>query len=67
MAERKKWLQVRVSEDERELITELAGEYGMDDSTFIRSMIAFVDQKRPPLVIVPMGKGFAPTLAATTM
>lgn len=54
--EKTKFLQVRMSEDEREMVDELAGEYGMDASNFIRAMISFVDQHRPVLRIVPLKK-----------
>ena len=59
MTERNKWLQVRVSEEERQIIDELAADYGMDASTFIRSMIVYVDEVRPRLMIVPLGKELA--------
>lgn len=64
MVERNKWLQVRVSEEEREIIDDLAADYGMDASTFIRSMVAYVDEVRPRLMIVPSGKELA---SAVTM
>ena len=59
MTERNKWLQVRVSEEERDVVNELADDYGMDMSTFIRSMVSYIDEHRPTLMIVPAGKGGA--------
>ncbi len=55
-AEKTKFLQVRMSEEERETVDALAAEYGMDASNFIRAMISFVDQQRPVLRIVPLKK-----------
>lgn len=62
--ERNKWLQIRVSEEEREIVSELAFRYGMDVSTFIRSMVAYIDEHEPNLVIVPLGKGDASAVTA---
>ena len=55
-AEKTKFLQVRMSEEERETVDALAKEYGMDASNFIRAMISFVDQQRPVLRIVTLKK-----------
>jgi len=55
-SEKTKFLQVRMSEDERETVDNLAAEYGMDASNFIRAMISYVDQHRPTLRIVPLKK-----------
>ena len=54
--EKTKFLQVRMSEDERETVDVLADEYGMNASNFIRAMVAYVDQHRPTLKIVPLKK-----------
>lgn len=55
-----KFLQVRMSEDERVAVDDLAAEYGMDASNFIRAMVAYVDQYRPTLRIAPLKKETAP-------
>ena len=62
---RNRFLQVRVTDEERELIVKLADQYDMEVSQFIRAMVHYVDRRRPQLVIVP-GKAFAPALIAVT-
>jgi transcriptional regulator with XRE-family HTH domain len=61
--ERITWLQVRMSEDEKALLSDLAGEYGVSISALVRMMIVHVYEKRPSFVvrsvIAPRGKGFA--------
>ena len=51
--EKEKWLQVRMSEDEKIQLDELASAYRLDMSTFIREAIRYFDAKRPPLEVVP--------------
>jgi len=54
------WLQVRMTTEEKERLEAVADAYGMNVSTFVRSVITYFDEKRPSLVIVPEGKEVAP-------
>lgn len=49
MSERNKFLQVRMSEDERKLVENLADDYGLDDSTFVRSVMQYIDKVKPTI------------------
>lgn len=49
--ERGTWLQVRMTEEEKALLTELSTEYGMSISAFVRMMITHFDEKRPTVAI----------------
>lgn len=54
------WLQVRMTQDEKERLELVASSYGMNVSTFVRSVVAYFDERRPNLVITPEGKEAAP-------
>lgn len=49
--ERATWLQVRMSEDEKALLSTLSEEYGLSISAFVRMMIAHFDEKRPTVSV----------------
>lgn len=49
--ERATWLQVRMSEDEKALLSALADEYGLSVSAFVRMMISHFDEKRPTVAV----------------
>lgn len=49
--ERATWLQVRMTEEEKALLSELSIEYGLSISAFVRMMIAHFDEKRPTVSI----------------
>ena len=49
MSERRKFLQVRMTEDERKLVEDLANEYGLDDSTFVRSVMHYIEKQKPTI------------------
>ena len=51
MEERNKWLQVRMSQDERSILDEIARSYDMDTSSFVRFILRFFAEHRPALVI----------------
>jgi antitoxin component of RelBE/YafQ-DinJ toxin-antitoxin module len=61
MTERDKFLQVRVTEEERAEVAELAGLYGLDTSTFVRALIKYATATTPTLRIEPEGKAIAPS------
>jgi hypothetical protein len=50
-----RFLQIRMSEEEKEMATRLGAIYGRDMSTLIRDMLYFFDAMRPALVIDPKG------------
>ena len=58
-AQRNKWLQVRMSQDELDTLRELSRAYDQDVSDFIRNMIRWMDDKRPELRIAPKGVALA--------
>ena len=59
--ERGTWLQVRMSDEEKSLLTELASEYGLSVSAFVRMMVAHFDEKRPTVSLRFGPKVDAPT------
>lgn len=62
MSDKRTYLQVRMTENEKERVIALAADYGMDMSTFVRAMLIYFEQQRPNLVIMPQGKEAAPAL-----
>lgn len=58
--DRATWLQVRMSEDEKALLSTLSDEYGMSVSAFVRMMIAHFDEKRPTVSVRFSPKAGAP-------
>ena len=46
---RSKWLQVRMSEEERNRLDRVAANYGMDASGFIRAVISYCETSQPDL------------------
>lgn len=58
--DRATWLQVRMSEDEKALLSTLSDEYGMSVSAFVRMMIAHFDEKRPTVAVRFSPKAGAP-------
>lgn len=58
--ERATWLQVRMSEEEKALLTTLSDEYGLSVSAFVRMMIAHFDEKRPTVSVRFGPKAVAP-------
>ena len=61
MREKDKFLQVRMTEEELDLLKRVASDYGLAVSAFVRSAAVYFDQKRPDLVIVSQGKEVALT------
>lgn len=51
--ERDFFVQVRVTEEERNMFRRLAATYGMDLSTFVRSVMAHINETRPTLKVPP--------------
>lgn len=49
--ERATWLQVRMSEEEKALLSTLSEQYGLSISAFVRMMIAHFDEKRPTVSV----------------
>jgi uncharacterized protein (DUF1778 family) len=54
-----RWLQVRVSDEERELVEELARMYNTEVSVFIRILVGYFRVVHPKLEVLPQGKVFA--------
>ena len=59
--ERNKYLQIRMTETERNDLDSLARDYGLDTSSFVRAIVDYFDHKRPVLEIMP-AKEMAPIL-----
>lgn len=49
--ERPSWLQVRMSEEDKTLLSKLSEDYGLSISAFVRMMIAYFDEKRPTVSV----------------
>lgn len=51
-----KWIQVRVSPEEKEIVDDAAGNYNVDVSTLVRAALNYVIEQRPILEIRHTGK-----------
>jgi hypothetical protein len=49
--ERGTWLQVRMTEEEKTLLSQLADEYGVSISALVRMMVTHFDEKRPTVSV----------------
>ena len=52
MREKDKFLQVRMTVGELDLVKRVAGDYGLDVSTFVRGAVEYFDQKRPDIIVI---------------
>lgn len=59
MANRSRYVQIRVTEEEEKWIEELAEDYTMDRTKLILFALNYLDKERPPFVIEPRGKELA--------
>ncbi len=51
-----KWIQVRVSPEEKEIVDDTAGNYNVDVSTLVRAALNYVIEQKPMLEIRHTGK-----------
>jgi len=59
--EKGKFIQVRVSDNEKVMVKALADDYGLDVSSFFLAVMDHIKDERPTLKIIPAGKESAPT------
>lgn len=72
VGEKERWLQVRVSEEEKETIREVAEMYELDASQLARILLGYFRVVRPPLNVGPsqrpkVGKASAPSVGQEKM
>lgn len=63
MIKKKTVLHVRMTPEKRQLIEDLAKDYEMETSEFVRRVFDYISQQRPIIPLAPVGKG--PALATT--
>lgn len=64
MTARETYLQIRVTEEDKALVKDLAGEYNVSVSELVRFALIYINEQRPALTITltPQGKVLAPAL-----
>lgn len=62
MSQKNKMINIRMSEEDRALLDELAKLYGIDRSQFIRFAMEHIRETKPAFQVLPQGKAPAPAL-----